>query len=141
MPRKPSPLQQEAFRLYVALLWDIQAYWDDYDPNTPPTHYVLERELWERLLTLLKSTAGRAYPRSWKPFSPMFRRRRASRGRLEQYEALCREFAERGEKAPANRALEVMAKNEKQRAALEKTLYRERKERERSQELLRKILS
>lgn len=142
MPRKPTRLQHEAIALHQELLWSVQAYWEAPDlADTPPSHYVLDAALYTKLLNWLKSKAGRAYPRRWKPSHSRNVRRGINMRRLERYEALCREFAEAGEKAPSDRALRVMAKTENQRTALEKALHRERKERQRFQELLQRVLS
>jgi hypothetical protein len=142
MPRKPTQLEFEAFALHQELLWSVQSYWEDSDPlETPPSHYVLDEALYLKLLNFLKSQAGRAYPRRWTPSHPRNVRRGTNSRRLEHYEALCREFAEAGEKSPSDRALREMAKTEKQRTALEKALHRERKERQKFQEFLRTVLS
>ena len=141
MPRKPPKLQQEAFALHQEILWCVKAYWEDADFERPPTHYVLDEELYLRLLDWLKSRAGRAYPRNWSPLHPRNVRRVGNKRRLERYEALCRELAQAGEKAPSDRALQVMAKTEKQRTALEKALHRERKERRRFNEAVKRMLS
>jgi hypothetical protein len=139
MPRKPTKQQQEAFAFYEELKY-ADVYWDD-DQSEAPTHYMLDAELYSRLRKWLQSAAGRAYPKQRYASHPSNKRKSLNLLRLEKYEALCREFAAKGEKAPANKALDTMAKNEKQRAALEKALHRERKRRERFRALIRETLS
>jgi hypothetical protein len=141
MPRKPSQRQREAYDIHQDLIWSVEAFWHDGDLDSPPSHYVLDEELYTNLLRFLRLAAGRAYPRHFNPKHSRNLQKGTNMRQLDRYEALCREFAERGAKGAAQRALEVMAKSEKLRGALEKALHRERKQRERSQALLRNALS
>jgi hypothetical protein len=140
MPRKPTKRQQEAFALHEELT-SAEMYWDDGDEGEAPSHFLLDEEFYFRLAKWLQLVAGRAYPKRRYPSHPSNIRRVANLRRLKKYEALCQEFAAKGEKSPASKALDAMSKNEKQRAALEKALHRERKRRERSQALIREALS
>jgi hypothetical protein len=134
MARKPSKRQQEAFAFHKELS-AAEMYWEDGDETEAPTKFYFRLSRWLRLV------AGSAYPKRRYPSHPSNKRKHSNLLRLEEYEALCREFAANGEKAPASKALDAMSKNEKQRAALEKALYRERKRREQSQALIREALS
>jgi hypothetical protein len=129
MARKPTKRQQEAFAFHGELS-AAEMYWEDDDETEAPTHYMLDAEFYFRLSRWLRLVAGRAYPKRRYPSHPSNKRKHANLLRLEKYESLCREFAANGEKAQASKALEAMSNNEKQRAALEKALYRERKRRE-----------
>jgi hypothetical protein len=140
MPRKPTKRQQEAFSLHEELS-SAEMYWDDSDESEAPSHYMLQEEFYFKLSKWLQLVAGRAYPKRRYPSRPSNKRKHLSRLRLEEYEALCRKFAAEGDKAPASKALDAMAKNEKQRTALEKALYRERKRREQSRALIHEALS
>ena len=140
MARKPTKRQQEAFAFHEELR-AAEMYWDDNDESEVPTHYMLGAEFYSRLSKWLQLVAGRAYPKRRYPSHPSNKRKHANLLRLDKYEALCREFAANGEKAPASKALDAMANNEKQRAALEKVLYRERKRRERFRALIDEALS
>jgi hypothetical protein len=140
MARKPTKRQQEAFAFHEELR-PAEMYWDDNDESEAPTHYMLDAEFYFRLSRWLRLVAGRAYPKRRYPSHPSNKRKHSNWLRLEKYEALCREFAANGEKAPATKALDAMANNEKQRAALEKTLYRERKRREQFRAVVREALS
>jgi hypothetical protein len=139
MPRKPTKRQQEAFSLHEELS-SAEMYWDDSDESEAPSHYMLQEEFYFKLSKWLQ-VAGRACPKRRYPSHPSNKRKHLSRLRLEEYEALCRKFAAEGDKAPASKALDAMAKNEKQRTALEKALYRERKRREQSRALIHEALS
>lgn len=116
-------------------------YWDDGDETEAPTHYMLDAEFYFRLSKWLQAAAGRAYPKRRHPSHPSNKRKHSNRLCLEKYEALRREFAAKGEKAPAGKALDVMSKTERQRAALEKALYRERKRQKQFRALIREALS
>jgi ribosomal protein L33 len=140
MARKPTKQQQEAFAFHEELS-SSEMYWEDGDETEAPTHYMLDAEFYFKLSSWLRLLAGRAYPKRRYPSHPSNKRKHSNRLRLEKYEALCREFAANGDKAPASKALEAMSNNEKQQAALEKALYRERKRREQSRALIREALS
>jgi hypothetical protein len=140
MARKPTKRQQEAFAFHEELR-SAEMYWDDSDESEAPTHRLLDEEFYFRLCKWLQLVVGRAYPKRRYPSHPSNKRSASNLLRLEKYEALCQEFAAKGEKAPASKALDAMSKNEKQRTALEKALYRERKRREQSQALIREALS
>ena len=148
MPRAPTKLQREAYAFYQEVLWKgyREAYWENESPgDSPPTHYVLERELYDRLLSWLHSTAGRANPLRKQS------KRGASRGarlrQLRRYEALYEEFAARGESNPSRCALDAMLEKrrtpemqERARAALERGLSRARVEEEQSRRQHRELL-
>jgi hypothetical protein len=140
MARKPTKRQQEALALHEELS-STEMYWDDGDESEAPTHRLLDEEFYFRLCKWLQLVAGRAYPKRRYPSHPRNKRNASNLLRLEKYEALCQEFAAKGEKAPASKALDAMANNEKQRAALEKALYRERKRRERLRALVDEAIS
>jgi hypothetical protein len=140
MARKPTKRQQEACAFHEELS-SSEMYWEDGDEIEAPTHYMLDAELYFKLSRWLQLEAGRAYPRRRYPNHPSNKRKASNLLRLQKYEALCQEFAAKGEKAPASKALDAMANNEKQRVALEKALYRERKRRERFRALVDEALS
>jgi len=116
-------------------------YWDDGDQTEAPTHYMLEEEFYFKLSKWLQLVAGRVYPKRRYASHPSNKRKHSNLLRLQQYEALCQEFAAKGEKAPASKALDAMANDEKQRAALEKALYRERKRQNRYRALVHEAFS
>ena len=140
MARKPTKRQQEAFALHEKL-GSAEMYWEDDDESEAPTHYMLDAEFYFRLSRWLQLAASRAYPKRRHPSHPSNKRKHSNRLRLEKYEALCREFAAKGEKAPASKALDAMTKNEKQRVALEKALYRERERQKQLRALIRAAFS
>jgi hypothetical protein len=140
MARKPTKRQQQAFAFHEELS-SSEMYWDDGDETEAPTHYMLDAEFYFKLSRWLRVEAGRAYPKRRNPSHPSNKRKHSNRLCLEKYEALCRELAAKGEKAPASKALDVMSNNEKQRAAMEKALYRERKRREHFRALVDEALS
>jgi hypothetical protein len=140
MARKPTKRQQEAFAFHEELR-SAEMYWHDGDETEAPTHYMLDPELYFKLSKWLQLEAGRAYPKRRYPSHPSNKRKHSNFLRLQKYEALCREFAAKGEKAPASKALDAMSNNERQRAALEKALYRERKSRDRFRALVDEVFS